>query len=78
MDYRFVDDDLNRKIAELISLGMIEDNENTLNLTRIGWQNYVNLLFYLSPQREQNALLGYIKRANLYSEFAYSLDFGIK
>lgn len=78
MDYRFVDDDLNRKIAELISLGMIGDNENTLNLTRIGWQNYVNLLFYLSPQREQNALLGYIKRANLYSEFAYSLDFGIK
>lgn len=75
INYSFVNDDLKQKLEELTLLKMIEDNGDTFNLTRKGWQNYVNLLFYLSPQREQDVLLNRIKRANLYSEFVNNLDF---
>lgn len=78
IDFSYVDNELREKIQKLIDMQMIEDNGATLDITRLGWYNYVNLLFYLSPESEQNTLVRYVKQASVYSEFVNNLDFNIK
>lgn len=75
INFHYVDDELRNKINQLINLKMAVEHEDRFALTKLGWYNYVNLLYYLSPQCEQDALMQCIKNANVYDEYISSLDF---
>ena len=69
IDFTTVDNELFDKIKKLKELEMVNEDENSIWLTKDGWCNYVNLLYYLSPQCEQEALYKYIEKAGIMSEF---------
>ncbi|MBX8554153.1 radical SAM protein [Pseudomonas cichorii] len=48
------------KIEQLKNAGLIIENSHQLNLTKTGWHNYVNLMYYLLPDIEQHALDNFI------------------
>lgn len=75
VDFHYVDELLQNKLLQLIDAGMVIDHEDRYALTKLGWYNYVNLLYFLSPKNEQDALIKYIKSANIYDEYMNNLDF---
>lgn len=75
IDFNYVNSDLLEKINNLIKFGMVIEHTDRYALTQLGWYNYVNLLFYLSPQCEQDSLMKYIKDANIIDDFVCTLDF---
>jgi len=48
-------------LHELTANGLIKETEKHLQLTQDGWYWYVNLMYYLSPKFEKDALNLYIK-----------------
>lgn len=52
------------RLNEVIEKGLVVDEPEHLRLTHLGWQWYGNLLFYLSPDSEQEVLLKYIDKGS--------------
>ena len=75
IDFSTVDEELNFKLKRLMEKNLINEDNDNIWLTKDGWCNYVNLLYYLSPKCEQNALDEYIKNAGILNEFYNTLTF---
>ena len=54
---------------------MVVEYNDRWEVTRLGWLNYVNLLYFLSPKCEQERLNKYIEQAKLVNEFNSKLLF---
>lgn len=52
------------RLQEVIDKGLVEEDETHYRLTELGWNWYGNLLYYLSPNSEQEALDNYIDRGS--------------
>lgn len=60
--------------------GLIIEDTNSYKLTQLGWYWYVNLLYYLSPQSDQDKLIEYIgkkgsEESRSTEDWQFSLDF---
>ena len=75
INFSTVDDELAQKLELLKKKKLINEDEKSIWLTKDGWCNYVNLLYYLSPKVEQEVLFNYIEKAGLVEEFNNSLLF---
>ncbi|MGV8002005.1 radical SAM protein [Photorhabdus temperata subsp. temperata] len=47
---------LRKRLSELIDSGLVVDDESSLQLTKLGWYWYSNIMFYLMPEFEQTLL----------------------
>lgn len=56
-----IDDDTLEKLSILKNLNLLTENESEYRLTHNGWNNYVNLLYFLSPKNEQIVLEKFIE-----------------
>jgi oxygen-independent coproporphyrinogen-3 oxidase len=65
VDWPAVPGDVKRALDELLDFGLIQQEARTLKLTRSGWHWYVNIMHYLLPQKERNALDSLIDRARV-------------
>lgn len=63
------------KIEILKERGLIIETTKEYKLTQLGWYNYVNLLYYLSPKEEQRALIDTVQKSNLNNEYKNDLTF---
>ncbi len=52
------------RLNEVIKHGLVIDDGSHYRLTELGWHWYGNLLFYLSPDSEQKAILKYINKGS--------------
>lgn len=75
INFQYINDELSSKIKQLIDAEMVVEHEDRIALTKLGWYNYVNLLYFLSPESEQDALMKYVRNANVYNEYISNLDF---
>ncbi|MBX8496732.1 coproporphyrinogen-III oxidase family protein [Pseudomonas cichorii] len=60
MNYDLISTEAKQKIKELKNAGLIIENPHQLTLTKTGWYNYANLMYYLIPNIEQNAMDNFI------------------
>lgn len=75
IDENIIDDELTDKLNWLKEKDMIVEYDDRWAVTRLGWLNYVNLLYFLSPKCEQERLNKYIEQAKLGNEFNSKLLF---
>ncbi len=54
--YSLIDDETRQKIENLMAARLLKSSECTLQLTKTGWYNYVNMMYYLLPTIEQQAM----------------------
>ncbi len=57
-----VSDQLKIKLDSLIDHGLIKETDSEYLLTEEGWLSYVDILFFLSPERDQKLLLSSIEK----------------
>lgn len=49
-------DDTAERFEQVLRAGLVQDTGDEFVLTRSGWDNYTNMMFYLSPASERRAL----------------------
>ena len=54
--WRYVPAETRSRLDELLAEGFVLDTGSELQLTRKGWLQYVNIMYYLSPDRERLVL----------------------
>lgn len=60
ISYHLIGDEMEQKIENLITARLIKESEHQLQLTKAGWYNYVNIMYYLLPLIEQQAMDNFI------------------
>lgn len=75
INFNYIDDEMMDKIEQLTNAELLIEYDDRFALTKTGWYNYVNLLYYLSPKCEQDALMRYVRNANVYDEYICNLEF---
>lgn len=56
VDWDALPHDTADRFSQILNAGMAREEGNEIVLTRAGWDNYSNLMFYLSPSSERRAL----------------------
>lgn len=56
IDWRRVPELIQLRLAELERHGLVESGKNTISLTRLGWEWYTSVMYYLQPIEEQRAI----------------------
>jgi oxygen-independent coproporphyrinogen-3 oxidase len=62
IEWQRIPGDILERLIELMDVGFIEETDDEFCLTHKGWRWYSNLMYYLSPQDEREAIDGYINR----------------
>lgn len=75
LDMNNIPKDLINKIEFLKNKDFVIESSNEYRLTQKGWYNYVNLLYFLSPQNEQNVLEKFIEERYKEDPWKINLDF---
>lgn len=71
-----INEETKEKIDFLLEKKLIIENDKEYRLTKTGWYNYVNLLYYLSPGSDQEILKNII--AERYSEEPWKINLNFK
>lgn len=58
-----IDDETKKKLQAAIERNFIFETEKEYRLTKKGWLWYVNLLFFLAPDADNEAIIRYIENA---------------
>lgn len=61
IDFNNIDKKLIEKFKMLIEKKLIAENKDEYYLTESGWLSYVNILYFLSPEKDQELLLSQIE-----------------
>ena len=70
-----IDDETLEKIDFLKKTGLLIETSDEYMLSQTGWYNYVNLLYYLSPTCDQEALKKMVEISCPDDPWTHSLDF---
>jgi oxygen-independent coproporphyrinogen-3 oxidase len=73
-----IDEETLKKLEILKKLNLITEDECEYRLTHNGWNNYVNLLYYLSPSNEQKVLDKFIEDRYPEDPWKINLEFSNK
>lgn len=68
IDMTLIPDEVQRNLEAAIQKGLITESETKYQLTQRGWYWYVNLLYQLLPQKEQDLLLRYVEKQTAQEE----------
>lgn len=63
IDFTNTDPLLLKKLNILIEKDLVRENERTYFLTESGWLSYVNILYFLSPKKDQDLLIELIEES---------------
>lgn len=63
IEWRSIPSELLQKLDRLVVEGMVVRDERFMRLTKLGWYWYVNIMYYLMPENEQQYVNGVIHRS---------------
>lgn len=60
IDWEAVAPDVKQNLRSVVDAGLVIESQNDLQLTRLGWQWYSNLMFYMLPQPDKDIINNYV------------------
>lgn len=60
IDWSALDPFVRNNLQQVVNAGLVSEMEHDLQLTRLGWQWYSNLMYFLLPQEDRNIVNDYV------------------